>query len=285
VDRHSPCTAFVNAPPRHSVLMAVPGLIRAAVGVCSLKGKPMRKMLVAGLGLALLIAAGAIAQERERVRETTTVKVRKITAIMGSEVRLRAAALGKVTDIVINENGCVDFLIVRDEEEYVAVPWGVVRYEAGERTITVTTEVTREKLRSLRFRSAEWPDFYSEKWRRSAGEVWGEKALRRHDDTRRDDIRRDDKRKDDRRDDDKRKDLDKRKDDKRDDDKRKDLDKRKDDKRDDDKRKDLDKRKDDKRKDLDKRKDDKRDDDKRKDDKRKDKEKPPPPDKDKSGRS
>jgi len=173
----------------------------------------MGKVLAAGLGLALL-AAGATALAQREVREkdtakATTGKVRKVTAIIGSEVRLREGGLGKVTDIVVNENGCIDYLIVGEREDYVAVPWGVVRYDPGERSIMVTTTVTRDKLRGMRFRGTEWPDFYSERWTRSAGEVWGEKYLRRphRDGVRRDDIRRDDIRKDDIRD--------KRKDDKR----------------------------------------------------------------------
>jgi hypothetical protein len=152
----------------------------------------MRKT-VAGLGLALLIAAGVAAQvrERERVREkettrTTTTTVRKVTAIIGTKVSLKDDSLGKVTDIVINEDGCIDYLIIADAEEYIAVPWGAVRYDVSERTITVTSTVTREKLKSVRFRSSSWPDFYSEKWRRSAGQVWGEKSLRRDRDGARD---------------------------------------------------------------------------------------------------
>jgi hypothetical protein len=87
----------------------------------------MRKAL-AGLGVALLLVAGAVAQVRETVRDKdatrTTTKVRRVTALMGGEVRLRSGILGKVADIVIDEDGCIDYLIVRDGEELVAVPWG-----------------------------------------------------------------------------------------------------------------------------------------------------------------
>jgi len=110
---------------------------------------------------------------------TTTTKVRKVTAIIGTEVVVSEEALGKVKEIVVNDHGCIEYLIVADGEEYVAVPWGAVRYEAGARSITVTTTVTREKLRAVRFRSSAWPDFASDRWTRGAAGVWGEKALRR----------------------------------------------------------------------------------------------------------
>jgi hypothetical protein len=234
----------------------------------------MRKTSAAGLGLALLIAAGATAQVRQDVREkgtakTTTPAVRKVSAIMGGEVRLRDGALGKVTDIVISESGCIDYLVVRDGEGYVAVPWGAVRYEAGAKSITVTAAVTRDKLKGIRFRTSDWPDFYSERWMRSAGEVWGEKALRRppvRDDTRRND-KRDDKRRDEQRDDIRRDDS---RNDKRDDKRR---DEQRDDVRRDDSRND---KRDDKRRDE--QRDPRRDDLDRGDDKRPPVKPPPGPD-------
>lgn len=163
----------------------------------------MRKASAVMVGLALLVAgAAALARQGEReteAGETATVKVRKISAIVGSEVRVSEEALGKVTDVVISEGGCIDYLIVADgEEEFVAVPWGAVRYEAGARAITVTARVTREKLRAVRFRASAWPDFASDRWTRSASEVWGERSLRRPRDTRGDtregDVRPGDKR-------------------------------------------------------------------------------------------
>lgn len=162
----------------------------------------MRKTLAFGLGLALVITAGALAQVRvdTKDREGRTTKVRKVSAIMGTEVRIRTDAVGKVADFVLNDHGCIDYLIVQDAEEYIAVPWGVVRYEVGARYVTITADVTRDRLRTMRFRSGAWPDFRSERWTRDATTVWGERALRREgvrrDDTRRDDIRRDDIRKD-----------------------------------------------------------------------------------------
>src|SRR5262245_45370093 len=157
------------------------------------KGNVMRKVLTAGLGLALLVACGTttVGQEvRQKETTRTTVKFRKVTTIIGTEVRLKSGALGKVADIVVNEDGCLDYLIVRDEDEFVAIPWGAVSYETNAKVISVTSDVTRARLKAVRFRGTTWPDFYSEKWIRSAGEVWGERTLRRHD-MRRDDTRRD----------------------------------------------------------------------------------------------
>jgi len=133
--------------------------------------------------LLMLGLVQADAQERLRERETTTTttRVRRGSHLIGSPVMIRGGtALGKVVDFVINEDGCIDYVIVRSEEEFVPIPWGVIRYDGRERAVTVTTDVTRDRLRSMHFREGRWPDFASEKWMRSARTVWGEKALRRH---------------------------------------------------------------------------------------------------------
>jgi hypothetical protein len=143
-----------------------------------------------GACVALLAALPAYGQVRERVREdvrvrpgASTVKVRKVTDIIGNRVTVRDAdALGKVVDIVISEDGCIDYLIVRYEEDFIAVPWGVVTYDVGERIIRVDTAITRARLRDVTFREGRWPDFTSERWRTSVRTVWGDRALRRgHD--------------------------------------------------------------------------------------------------------
>jgi len=142
----------------------------------------MRRTLTTGLCLALLGALPAYGQEQ---RETTTVRetrteVRKVSTLMGAKVTLERgeSTFGKVTDIVINESGCIDYLIVSYEDELVAVPWGVVTYNVGERVVTLNVAVTRDKLRGLFFRAGSWPNFHEERWMRNMRSVWGERAFR-----------------------------------------------------------------------------------------------------------
>jgi len=144
----------------------------------------MRRLLTTGLCLALLGVLQADGQERPRVKETTTTtttRVRRGSHLIGSQVKMRGgSALGKVTDFVINDEGCIDYVIVRYQEEFVPIPWGVVRFDGSERILTVTADVTPDRLKGVYFREGRWPDFASEQWMRSARSVWGEKALRRH---------------------------------------------------------------------------------------------------------
>jgi len=140
----------------------------------------MRKALTATLALLLLTAHQAAGQGRGRVESTTpTVKVRRVSAIIGTQVTVQGGAIGKVVDLVLNEDGCADYLIVRYGSDYLPVPWGVITYDVGASSIVVNVNVRQEQLRTLVFRNDSWPDFYSDRWARSARTVWGERAFRR----------------------------------------------------------------------------------------------------------
>jgi len=99
---------------------------------------------------------------------------------MGAKVTMERgeSSFGKVTDIVLSEGGCVEYLIISYEDELVPVPWGVVKYDVGERTVAITTSVTKEKLRDVRFRSGSWPNFHEDRWMRNMKTVWGDRAFR-----------------------------------------------------------------------------------------------------------
>jgi len=248
----------------------------------------MRKVLMGGLCLALLGGLTVLGQDRDAPREGKRTHVtHRASTLLGATVSIKGGdSLGKVLDLVVDEHGIVEYLIVQVDQGLLPVPWGAVQLGSGERatTITIVTELPRDRLKEVIFTEKSWPDFYSDQWLRTATTVWGERTFRRDfrpdvprkdeirrdetrkDDTRRDDVRKDDTRRDDVRKDEARKDV-PRKDETRRDDVRKD-DVRKDDVRRDDVRKD-DVRKDDARKDV-PRKDDVRKDDVRKDDIRKD---------------
>src|SRR5881227_288780 len=130
----------------------------------------MRRVLTSGLCVALLGALPAYGQEeRGRVTEKETrTEVRRVSQLMGAKVTLeRGESSFKVTDIVLSESGCVEYLIISYEEELVPVPWGVVTFNAEERSVVINVTVTKEKLREVSFRSGSWPRFHDERWMRS----------------------------------------------------------------------------------------------------------------------
>src|SRR5690349_4639976 len=59
--------------------------------------------------------------------------------ILGSKVNIEGnTAVGTVDDIVLDENGNVDYLIVvTDEKKLVTVPWDAARFNADKRSTAV----------------------------------------------------------------------------------------------------------------------------------------------------
>jgi hypothetical protein len=143
----------------------------------------MRGYITAGLCLVLAASASVLGQVREGSikREGATVTTgRRVSEILGSPVALRGGeALGKVTDLVLDDGGRVDYYIVRQGDDLAAVPWGAVERRDG--ALRVTTAVSRDRLKGVLFRESAWPDFASEGWRAGAAAVWGRSTLPRLD--------------------------------------------------------------------------------------------------------
>jgi hypothetical protein len=123
------------------------------------------------LGLLLLSTTWAAAQDRKDVR--TSVQVRKVSTIIGGTVVLKDnVSVGKIEDIVINEDGCVDFLVVAYQEKFLVVPWTVGRFDFERRTIAV--EITKERFQEVpTFTREKWPDFSDTKFIETVHKSWG----------------------------------------------------------------------------------------------------------------
>ncbi|MFO0930653.1 MAG: PRC-barrel domain-containing protein [Gemmataceae bacterium] len=133
---------------------------------------------MASLCLAMLVGIPGFAQERSSGAGGGAGKTRRATALIGASLTSRdGAALGKISDLVIDNRGHVDYVIVRHDTGYLAVPWAVVTGTGA--NLSVSVNVTREALRDVTFPDSNWPDFTSPRWTRAARTTWGEAALRR----------------------------------------------------------------------------------------------------------
>src|SRR5262245_4447461 len=118
------------------------------------------RTFAAGLACCLTLAGAASGQQRA-VRETTTTTtttVRKVSAVVGGTVVVSdGATVGKVEDIVLNDNGCVDYVVVSYENKYVLVPWGVTTWNVQDRTVRVN--ITRDRFTQVpTFTRDHWPN-------------------------------------------------------------------------------------------------------------------------------
>lgn len=103
----------------------------------------------------------------------------RVTSVIGTTVTLGQEQLGQVTEVVFNESGCIDYMIVKYEDRFVAVPWRAARVDYDRRTVAITgTSATRDRLRDLSFTEAQWPTFADPTWNQSMRTVWGADVFR-----------------------------------------------------------------------------------------------------------
>jgi hypothetical protein len=126
----------------------------------------MKSHLQSLLGIALacctllLGASRACSQAplRDDTRKTTTPQVRKVSSVIGASVQLQAGGtFGKIEDIIINDQGCIDFVIVVFEEKLFAIPFSITRVDFSRGMVTIDAE--RELLlRAPSFTRTTFPD-------------------------------------------------------------------------------------------------------------------------------
>ena len=87
----------------------------------------MRSSLTVLAGV--LCTSLALAQDTTRTTtttsSTTTTQYQRVSAVVGTSVTLGSESLGKVTEVVINSDGCIEYLIVQYADGFVPVPWAV----------------------------------------------------------------------------------------------------------------------------------------------------------------
>jgi hypothetical protein len=128
----------------------------------------VRNRLFVGSGLScwLLVASTACLQAQDRVqvepgRRAEVARAggaRRVSNILGAKVTIQNnVSIGKVEDLIINDNGTIDYMVVLNEDKYVLVPWNAGIVDFDQRTIAV--EIPREKFREVpTFTRERWPD-------------------------------------------------------------------------------------------------------------------------------
>jgi hypothetical protein len=116
--------------------------------------------------------------------------IRRVSFLIGSPVSLQGGfEAGKIEDIVLSDDGCVDYVIVLRDDKYVLVPWGAVRFDFGHRMGTIALE--KEKFLEVpTFTREHWPNLsdtrYREKLYGSYGIHPGERRVEPREGERRD---------------------------------------------------------------------------------------------------
>jgi hypothetical protein len=103
------------------------------------------------------------------------------SAVVGTYVKLPdGQRVGRVEDLMINEDGCVDFMVVSFDgsSEFrgrlAAIPWSVGKMDFGARAVTLNVE--RDTLREAPIffsRGTAWPNLYEPQWATSVHNYFG----------------------------------------------------------------------------------------------------------------
>jgi hypothetical protein len=102
---------------------------------------------VASSGLALVLVLGGLnpVAGQTTQRSGSTQEVRRLSLVIGGGVRIaNGVAVGKIEDVVLNERGCIEYVVVVYQDKYVAIPWTVATVDYGQRIVSV--DITEQRF-------------------------------------------------------------------------------------------------------------------------------------------
>ncbi len=138
------------------------------------------------LGSALLCcltgsdaSAAQTPTERPAVVETRTTTqpaqpvARRAKTVLGSKVHIQGdVAIGTVDDIVFNDDGHIEYLVVLNEGKLVAMPWEAAKFNFDNRVAVVN--ITQARYKEIpTFTVQTYPNFYEPTYRTQIYKYYG----------------------------------------------------------------------------------------------------------------
>jgi hypothetical protein len=116
-----------------------------------------RSLLWTAAMAAAALAGPVAAQTVRESTTTTTTEIRKGSALMNVNVAVEGGAtVGRVTDFVISDGGCIEYVVVESDSRFMLVPFQVVQFDPGRRIVSVN--VSRDAWRNIpTFTGTNWP--------------------------------------------------------------------------------------------------------------------------------
>jgi len=114
------------------------------------------------VSIALLaLAVGAAAREPAG-KVTGPIRAK---SILGAKVSITGGtSVGVVDDVILTDEGVVDYVVVSQSGKLVTVPWEAVRFDHGKRAATI--DITRERYEKIpTYTTERYPEFYTPEYR------------------------------------------------------------------------------------------------------------------------
>jgi hypothetical protein len=114
--------------------------------MCSMRSVFMW-IISGGLVLAPAIA-GLAGETKQEKRSASSHEVRRLSMVIGGAVQIaNGVSVGKIEDLVLNDSGCIAYVVVVYRDQYVAIPWSVAAVDFGRRIVTV--DITEERFATV----------------------------------------------------------------------------------------------------------------------------------------
>jgi hypothetical protein len=83
----------------------------------------------------------------------------KVKAVLGTKVSIQGGlSIGTVDDIIFDDDGYIDYLVVLNDGKYVVVPWQAAKFNFEQRAATVN--ITQQQFQQVpTFTGQAWPTF------------------------------------------------------------------------------------------------------------------------------
>ncbi len=133
--------------------------------------------LSAALAYCTVGADSALAQVPDqaegRAVQGSTSHARRAKTVMGSKVSIQGdVSIGVVDDIVFNDDGYIEYLIVLNDGKLVAVPWQAAKFNFDSRMATLN--ITQQQFRTIpTFTVQSYPNFYEPAYRTKTYTYYG----------------------------------------------------------------------------------------------------------------
>ena len=121
----------------------------------------MMRVAVRTASALFVVAAVTALVMAQPPANTTPVGAIRAKSLLGSTVNLQGGTqVGTVEDMVLNNEGVVDYLIVSENGKLVSVPWDAAKFNWQKRTATIN--VSPAQFRQVpTFTAPNYPQFYA----------------------------------------------------------------------------------------------------------------------------
>jgi hypothetical protein len=131
----------------------------ASVGVVSAQEPPRQERREERRTVPADPATGTQVQQQVTTGDSRQPQTHKVKSVLGTKVSIQGGlTIGTVDDVIFDDDGYIDYLVVLNEGKYVVVPWQAAKFNFEQRAATVN--ITQQQFQQVpTFTGQAWPTF------------------------------------------------------------------------------------------------------------------------------